>query len=98
MLVVARPELVRTFAPYGVQRVEYPSAFPDQDQFAVSLGSASDAEAERLRRQPDLRARVAAVLTRAGFSESELAGLMVVTPSQETVDREYDGRWFYALR
>lgn len=47
MLVVARPELVRTFAPDGVQRVEYLSAFLDQDQFAVSLGSASDAEAER---------------------------------------------------
>jgi hypothetical protein len=33
-----------------------------------------------------------------GFEEQDLGELVVIVESQETVDREYDGSWFYALR
>ena len=33
-----------------------------------------------------------------GFEEQDLGELVVVVESQETVDREYGGSWFYALR
>lgn len=42
--------------------------------------------------------RVAPVLRTAGFTESELGELVVVVQSQQTVDRDYAGSWFYALR
>jgi hypothetical protein len=98
MLATARPELVDAFADDGVLRVEYVSAFPDQDDLAVWLGTATDSEADRLRQQQGLRDRVSAMLSRAGFTGEQLEGLLVVIQSQETVDREYAGSWFYALR
>jgi hypothetical protein len=33
-----------------------------------------------------------------GFTEGDLDGLIVVAQSQETVDRDYEGSWFYATR
>ena len=98
LLMAARPKLVSAFVRDGVQQVEYVSAFPDQDEFAVWLRTASDAEADVLRQRPDLEEQVAAALRRVGFRDAELARLTVVTQSQETVNRDYAGSWFYALR
>lgn len=39
-----------------------------------------------------------AVLADTGFPADMLDGLRTTAQSQETVDREYDGSWFYALR
>ena len=98
VLVNARPALVDAFFHDGVVRVEYVSAFPDHQPFAVWLGTATDSEAVRLRTLPTIRARVHDLLVAHGFEERDLGGLMVVVQSQETIDREYDGSWFYALR
>jgi hypothetical protein len=98
VLVNARPALVDAFFHDGVMRVEYVSAFPDQQPFAVWLGTATDSEAARLRTSPTIHARVRDVLVAHGFEEQDLGELVVVVQSQETVDREYDGSWFYALR
>lgn len=54
LLMAARPKLVSAFVRDGVQQVEYVSAFPDQDKFAVWLCTASDAEADVLPQRPDL--------------------------------------------
>jgi hypothetical protein len=95
--VIAQTKLGEAFAHEGVHRVGYVSAFPDRDQCAVWLGTNTDSEVSQLR-VPDLSVRVAAVLADAGFLGPDLAGLPVITQSEETVDRDYDGNWFYALR
>ncbi|GAB3173691.1 hypothetical protein GCM10027059_45170 [Myceligenerans halotolerans] len=98
MLVTARAEILDAFASDAVGRVEYVSAFPDQVEFSVWLGTSTDAEADRLRSQSGVVVRVAEVLRRVGFRDAELAGLGVVVQSQETVERDCAGNWFYALR
>src|SRR5262245_54709832 len=98
ILIDARPALVDAFFHDGVTRVEYVSAFPDQQPFAVWLGTATDSEAVRLRKSLAIRTRVHDLLVAHGFEEQDLGELMVVVQSQETVDREYDASWFYALR
>jgi hypothetical protein len=53
----------------------------------------------RLRRTksaPEATARK--VLMSVGFTPAELADLSVIAESQETVDREYEGSWYYAMR
>lgn len=97
LLVGARSLVVEGFSDQGVTRVEYVSAFP-QDDFAVWLATTTDAQAQALSHVVGLRERVAAILVGVGFREDELSGLMVVTQSQEAVDRDYGGSWFYALR
>lgn len=69
VLVNARPVLVDAFFHEGVIRVEYVSAFPDQQPFAVWLGTATDSEAARLRTSPTIRARMHDVLVANGFKE-----------------------------
>lgn len=98
LLLSARTGLIRRFAADGVYRVEYVAAFPGQDAVAVWLGTSSDAEAEQLRQRTDLVEPVTAALREAGFTAAELSELVVVAQSQETVDRDYAGSWFYALR
>lgn len=94
----ARPTLVDAFSADGVSRVEYVAAFPDQQPFAVWLGTATDSEAQRLRASPTVHGQVHDVLQTCGFQGHDLTELKVVIQSQETVDRDYAGNWFYALR
>jgi hypothetical protein len=42
--------------------------------------------------------RVSQILSSVGYRVDELTDLAVVVESQETVDRDYDGSWFYAMR
>jgi len=37
-------------------------------------------------------------LRAVGFSPIDLASSVVIVQSQQTVDRDYEGSWFYALR
>ncbi len=37
-------------------------------------------------------------MLRCGFTQDWLRGLMTTAQSQETVDRDYEGKWFYAVR
>lgn len=94
----ARPTIKEAFLREGVIRVEVVAAFPDQAQFAVWLGTTTDAETRRLRSSRTARARVHELLMDGGLGEQDLDGLAVVVQSQETVDMEYDGSWFNALR
>lgn len=96
-LVSARADPVDAFAGDGVVTIQYVSAFP-QHPFAVWLGTSSDSEASRLRTSPTNLMRVHDVLVVHGFTAEDLTGLMVVVQSQETVDRDFAGSWFRALR
>ena len=96
-LVSARPDLLDAFAQDGVVTVQYVSAFP-QHAFAVWLGTATDSEAARLRARSSIHGRVQRVLVSHGFTQQDLTELLVLVQSQETVDRDHAGSWFYALR
>jgi hypothetical protein len=43
-------------------------------------------------------ADVQRVLREVGFQDSDIGQVVTTAQSQETVDREHDGKWFYALR
>lgn len=42
--------------------------------------------------------KVRAILEEHGFTAAELSELITLAQSQETVDRDYRGRWFDAIR
>jgi len=94
----ARHDLLATLANDGVVRIEYAAAFPHVDDFAVWLGASTDAEKDALPNKNPRLAVVRAVLADHGFTDDQLSGLRTIVQSQETVDRDYKGSWFYALR
>lgn len=87
--------LRREFRDGGVDHVEYVIAFSPPFDFWVWLGTATDVERDELARHPGLNDRVQRLADRRG-----LATLFegVTVESKETVDREYEGHWFYRLR
>jgi len=94
----ARARLVDRFRGDGVIGVD---VFHDHRRPAVAevwLRTTSDADRDRLRQQPNLASTVRAVLGAAGLSIDELEVGEVVVQSQETVDRDCRGDWFFATR
>jgi hypothetical protein len=91
--------LLNAPGPLGVMRVELVGAFPELNSVGVWLGTMTDHARDRLDRAAvgDL---VRQVLLAVGFTPDELTDLAVVpeSESQETVERDYDGSWYYATR
>ena len=87
--------LLREFRSEGVVRVEWVIAFTEPFDFWVWLGTTTDAEREELASLDTLEDRI-----RRRAERRHLAPLFegVSVESQETVDREYEGSWFYRLR
>lgn len=97
----ARDRLKARFADHGVVRVEYAGALiqpvDEPRPVSVTLGTGTDAQRDKLAALPHLLEAVADVLRQAGMGDSErLDGVSV--QSEETVRRDYDGSWFYAMR
>ncbi|QJU55090.1 hypothetical protein SCB71_18750 [Herbiconiux sp. KACC 21604] len=65
---------------------------------AVWLVVENDAEAQELRSRSDIEDIVSRALRRAGLPSRDVEGFRVVVQSEETVTRDYEGSWFYALR
>jgi hypothetical protein len=95
MLNELKPLLIEAFGGDGVVRVEYVSAFPDQDDAWVRLGTATDAERDGLA-SSDLLVALRDVVRGVGFDPGLISGVTV--QSEQTVARDYAGSWFYALR
>lgn len=91
----AAPLLVAAFGGRGVVRVEYVAAFPQPDVW-VCLGTATDAQREALAADERLDDEVRQVLDLRCEVGIKVQGVTV--QSEETVARDYDGSWFYALR
>jgi hypothetical protein len=89
--------IVNRLRSYGVDEVRFVAAFP-RDAFAVWLCTRTDRERDRLGNPDPLLEKTRSILLEAGFSTSQVAALRTVAQSKETVDRDYEGRWFYALR
>jgi len=92
-----KPSLLQSFGGSGVVRIEYVSAFPFQDDAWVWLGTATDAERDALAgTEEHLLAEVRRTAEHHGFAPEKVTGVTV--QSEETVAREFEGSWFYALR
>lgn len=104
----AERRLLEEFAEVGVVRVEWVVGFIDPPRISVWLGTSTDAERNALAdptEDPDhfvgdalLTQKVAKVLEEAGLKTGDGWFHVVVVQSQETVDRDYEGRWFLAMR
>ncbi len=97
LVPLARQLLVSNLAPDGVVRIEFTAAFPHIDGFGVWLGTTTDEEREALGDNPRY-GDVRQALIDCGFTAEQLTDLVTTAPSHETVDRDYEGSWFYALR
>ena len=95
--VVKRLEksLLREFGSQGVRHVEFVIAFSEPFTYWVWLGSATDAEREQLQADASVNERIRAQA--ANLSIDALYEGWTIE-SQETVDRDYQGSWFYRLR
>ena len=92
-----QPALLQAFRESGVIRVEYVAAFPSQDDTWVWLGTATDVERDALAgTEPEVLSQVRATAEQHGFSPERVSGVTV--QSGETVTRDFEGNWFYALR
>lgn len=92
-----KPALLRVFGESGVTRIEYVSALPSQDDVWVWLGTSTDGERDALARsEPQVLAEVRLIAVRHGFVAEKVSGVTV--QSEETVARDFQGSWFYALR
>lgn len=87
--------LLREFARDGVEHVEYVIAFSEPFDFWVWLGTRSDHERDVLATEPTVGERIRTLATAHDIGEL-YEGFTV--ESQQTVDREYQGSWFYRLR
>lgn len=94
MLHAARSAVRAEFADRGVARVDYVAALPDPDVW-VWLGTQTDAQRDSLATANDLLAQVRQVLDEK-VTGIDVTGVTV--QSEETVNRDYEGSWFYAMR
>ncbi|MCS5497420.1 hypothetical protein NY547_09245 [Cnuibacter physcomitrellae] len=65
---------------------------------AVWLVVEDDEEARALRTRSDVDEIVSRALREAGLASRDVEGFRVVVQSEETVVRDYEGSWFYAMR
>ncbi len=93
----AKSGLLALYSADGVVGVEYVVGFVSWGSFAVWMVTATDAERDSLSARIDADP-VRHALEGAGFGAGQPEQLTVVVQSQETVDRDYAGSWFYALR
>jgi hypothetical protein len=97
LLEHARPRLLNRFRDAGVVRIEYVAAFPQLGLSAVWLCTATDEQREAVKTDVSTD-EVERLLLEVGFQSADMNGIKLASQSQETVDREYQGSWFYALR
>ncbi|MHB9860221.1 hypothetical protein [Streptomyces sp. YIM S03343] len=87
--------LLREFAVDGVTLVEFVVAFSQPFYYSVWLGVSTDQERDACQQDATFDGRVRRVA-----AEHDMAELYdgLVIESQETVDRDYEGSWFYRRR
>lgn len=97
LLQEMKPSLLQTFQASGVVRIEYVAAFPSRDDAWVWLGTATDDERDALTgAEARLLSEVRLIAEHHGFTPENISGVTV--QSEETVARDFEGSWFYALR
>ena len=97
-LDTAQPVIVEALAEHGVTRVEYVVGFVYPYSVSVWLGTQGDVQRDALPSFLLLRDQVAQILVESGLPMIHVCGVRVTAQSEQTVQREYGGNWFYALR
>ncbi len=87
--------MLKRFRADGVDHVEFVVGFVEPFNFWVWLGTDTDSLRDDLTSSPDLLTRVENLAERQGLA-TLLEGVSV--ESQQTLDRESAGSWFYRLR
>jgi hypothetical protein len=85
-------------ASEGVIGAQYVVGFVHPFAVHVWLVTATDAERDALGSSNPFFAEITSALLASGFPVEHAAIEGTVAQSQETVDRDYEGNWFYALR
>lgn len=98
LLQQAREVIVHRLGDHGVQHVEFVSAFGTSDEVWVWLATTTDAQRDALPSKEPLLSAVREAVAEVGYPVAELDNIHSTVQSQETVDRDYKGSWFYALR
>ncbi len=96
-LSVAEVSIVEALGSHAVVRVEWVVGFVRPFHVSAWLVTATDAERDALPLSP-FGAEVRSIVEVAGVPDGDLGKLDTVVQSQETVDRDYEGSWFYAQR
>lgn len=94
----AGPLLIQGLRNRHINRIEFVAAFPHFEAFAVWLCTQTDADRDVIGTHDPLVDEVRSVLLEVGFRTDQLAGLRTTAQSQETIDRDFAGSWFYATR
>lgn len=94
----ATPVLVERLGTNGVIGAEYVVGFVHPYRVFVWLITASDVERDALPEGCPFLDEVREVLDEVGLPTEDAYFDGTVAQSQETVDRDYNGSWFYALR
>ncbi|WP_157498362.1 hypothetical protein [Leifsonia sp. Leaf336] len=90
--------LAEMYGSRGVTRTRFVGAFPELPGAGVWLCTTTDVERDALRSDLTLVDSVMAVMRSVGFSSTDIARSDVVVESQESVDRETEGSWFFRMR
>jgi hypothetical protein len=98
VLARAKPAVVERLVMNGVIGVEYVVGFVHPYEVWVWLVTVSDAERDLLGEELPFLEEIREVLTAAGLPPGDAVLEGTTAQSQETVDRDYGGSWFYALR
>lgn len=94
----AEPVLLEALQPVGVVRIEYVVGFVHPYSVWVWLGTATDAERDAMPENMPYLVEVSTVLQAVDLPPADVGEIGTAAQSQETVDRDYEGNWFYALR
>jgi len=95
-VTAAVPMIIGSLAANGVTNVHWFLSFHGYP--VIWLVTNSDAEKERVTEHGCFRTEVLSALAEAGVADDLVERTHVTVESEQTVDRDFEGSWFYAMR
>ena len=92
----AIPRIVAMLESHGVKRVQWFLGFGGEP--VIWLVTSTDAERDAVARQGFFREEVLAKLAEAGVGDPPLSKAGVTVESEESVERDWQGNWWYAMK
>lgn len=91
-----RAEIRRTIPEAGLFSFGAVDAFPGA--LAIWVTTRTDAERDRLLRDPGFEPKMRALLGQAGYPADCVGYAGFTAESEETVERDYKGNWYWAVK
>lgn len=70
----------------------------DPKHFAIWIATDKDQSRDRLNGDPAFKQQIRQILHEVGYPEAAIPEIGIAFESQETVDRDYEGSWWYAVK